>query len=120
MTVELKVGDKVHLIRGATSVYEGEFPKVVEDFLKFKEWSWEQVYIIKEFIDGDVGVYPEEGGKPGVVYVMRKYLKPVVESEGTSDHLVSVSKIKEAMGFFDMDWDDYEMDKIIRLANRLK
>ena len=125
MTVKLELEDKVYLRDGAKATFEMD-SQIVTELIDEYGWSWSDVYIVKEFISGDIGVVSEDSKNRFIVYVSADSLEPVVEDkaepekEDTSEHLVPVWKLKEAMGFFDMDCDDYEMDKIVRLANRLK
>lgn len=125
MTVKFELEDKVYLRDGAKATFEMD-SQIVTELIDEYGWSWSDVYIVKEFISGDIGVVSEDSMNRFIVYVSEDSLEPVVddkaepEKEDTSEHLVPVWKLKEAMGFFDMDWDDYEMDKIVRLANRLK
>lgn len=125
MPVGLNIGDRVRLRVGARSVHEYG-SDIVMELIDDYGWSWSDTYVVTEVtsdsISGDVGIVSEDSNVRIPIYVDTNFLEPVLTDSvsvgiDTIDW-VHLPKLKEAMGFLGMDWED--MDKAVKLANRLK
>lgn len=125
MSVGLKLGDRVRLRDGAKSVHEYD-SSVILELIEEYGWSWSDVYVVtdvsSDYLSGDAGIVSEDSNVRIPIYVETNFLEPVLTdsvSVGTDTiDWVHLPKLKEAMGFLGMDWE--EMDKAVKLANRLK
>lgn len=127
MSVGLNVGDKVRLRDGAKSVHEYD-SSIILELIEEYGWSWSDVYVVVEVssdtISGDTAIVSENSRIRVPIYVETNFLEPVqaisVKPVDVSNPIdwVHLPKLKEAMGFLGMDWE--EMDKAVKLANRLK
>lgn len=127
MSVGLMIGDKVRLRDGAKSVHEHD-SSIIIDLIHEYGWSWSDVYIVTEVssdtISGDTAIVSADSRIRVPIYVDTNFLEPVqtisakpVDVSDTIDW-VHLPKLKEAMDFLGMDWED--MDNAVKLANRLK
>lgn len=125
MSVGLKLGDKVRLRDGAKSIYEHD-SSIILDLIDEYGWSWSDVYVVTEVssnsVSGDTAIVSEDSRIRVPIYVDTNFLEPVLTdsvSIGTdTTDWIHLPKLKEAMGFLGMDWE--EMDNAVKLANRLK
>lgn len=128
MSIGLNVGDRVRLRDGAKSIHEHNSSIIMELIYDY-DWSWSDVYVVTEVssdsISGDAGIVSEESNVRIPIYVDTNYLEPVQTIsedpvDGDPNHSVPLGKLKEAMDFLGMDWEELGMDNAVKLANRLK
>lgn len=128
MSVGLKIGDKVCLRDGAKSIYEHD-SSIIMELIDEYGWSWSDVYVVVEVrsdsISGDTAIVSEDSNVRIPIYVDTNFLEPVLEDpedpvDGDTNHSIPLGKLKEAMDFLGMDWEEIGMDKAVKLANRLK
>lgn len=123
------VGDRVRLRDGAKSIHEYD-SSIILELIEEYGWSWSDVYVVVEAtsdsISGDCGIVSENSRIRVPIYVETNFLEPILSVPGKSSGVsntfdwVHLPKLKEAMDFLGMDWEESGMDKAVKLANRLK